>query len=196
MKPFLGVCTALLAAVGSFGQAVHLKVTLLESKTQSRPNEERKFLGLPGSYSKVFEREDVLSVTVRNMAPITFDYTVEWMFFAAPVSGGKPEPFHAEEKKISLAKGEATTFEIRSPKVSYTHTHLSLPLRTDQNIFEGKKYAGYVVRVRIDDKVLAVESSDQSWKREFQNPKAKWGVSKDAAEDQPPVPKGKKKADR
>jgi len=92
-------------AAGAFGQAVYLKVMPVESKVQSRPNEEHRIIGSSGSFSKIIEREEVFNVTIKNMAPIAFDYTVEWMFLATPIKGSsKVEPFHADEKKVPLEK--------------------------------------------------------------------------------------------
>lgn len=195
MRTLLAMLTAAALSSTAVVPSVYLKVVHSGSKSESRPNEDFRIFGSPGSFSKKTEREESFTVTVQNMSPIAFDYTVEWMFFAAPVAGGKAEAIHADQKKVSLGRGAAETFQIRTPKIESTHTHLAYVRSND--IFQGKKFAGYVVRVKIDDKILAVEASDATLKRQFQDPKAEWGVT--TQEGNPPAAepapkKGKKKA--
>ncbi len=159
----------------AFGQAVYLKVAPIESKHSDNYSYRSSY---SGSFDKKVEREEAFNVTVKNMATTAFEYTVEWMFFANPAcGGGKIEPFHAEEKKLSLEKNAGTTFEVRSPKLASTHSYSSYGTG---NTFTGSKFAGYVVRVKIDDKILAVESIDMTLKRKYQDPKAKWGVPEES----------------
>jgi len=178
MKTALVIITLMGLAANLFGQSVYLKVTPVESKVKSSPNDQYKIYGSSGSFSKKIEREEVFNVTVKNMAPTTYEYTVEWMFMATAAGGGsKVDPFHAEEKKISLDKNANTTFEVASPKLESTHTHLSF--QSGRDTFTGLKFAGYVVRVKLGDRILAVEASDVFLKRKFQDPKAKWGVTEE-----------------
>jgi len=181
-------------AANLFGQAVHLTVTPLPSKIETTANEEARFIGPPGSFSKKTEREEALRITLRNTAPIAFTYTVEWMFFGAPIKGGPSQPFHAGEKQIALEKNASETFEVRSSKLQSTHLHRNIRRGSDVDIYGGSKYAGYVVRAKIDDKVLAVEAPDAATKRQYQDPKAKWGATAEAAPAPRPPGPGKKKA--
>jgi len=184
MKRTLVVITLVGLAASAFGQAVYLKVAPMESRTADKYTNRSS-----GSFKKNVEREEVFNVTVKNMAPAAYEYTVEWMFMASPASGGsKVEPFHAEEKKVSLDKNASTTFEVRSPKLESTHSFSSIH---GESTLTGLKFAGYVVRVRLDDKILAVESTDVVVKRKFQDPKAKWGVP-----EAPATTKKKKKSSR
>ncbi len=178
MKTALVIITLMGLAASVFGQSVYLKVTPVESKVKTSPNEQHKIYGSAGSFSRKIEREEVFNIMVKNMAPAAHEYTVEWMFMASPAGGGsKVEPFHAEEKKVSLDKNAGTTFEVRSPKLESTHTHLSF--HSGPDTFTGSKFAGYVVRVKLGDRILAVEASDVFLKRKFQDPKAKWGVTEE-----------------
>jgi len=180
MRRTLVVITLVGFAASAFGQSVYLKVTPMESRMERKDNDQHKIIGSSGSFSKKVEREEVFNVTVKNMAPAAYEYTVEWMFMASPAGGGsKVEPIHAEEKKVPLDKNASTTFEVRSPKLESTHTHYSFV--GGQDAFTGLKFAGYVVRARLDDKILAVEATDVVTKRKFQDPKAKWGVPEEPA---------------
>lgn len=180
MKRTLVVVAVWGLAANLFGQAVYLKVVPVETRSETKKYEKNIVMGYGsgGSFRKTSEREEVFNITVRNMAPAAYEYTVEWMFFAAPASGGKAVPFHAEEKKLSLDKNGVQTFEVCSPKLEVTQTHYSFIGGGTR--YEGMKFAGYVVRVKHGDKILAVESADAMLKRQFQDPKAKWGVPEPA----------------
>lgn len=184
MKMTLLALTLFGFTTGAFGQSVYLKVVPLESIRESKPNEQLKvFSSTGGAFSKKIECEEAFNVTVRNMLPIGDEYTVEWMFMASPAGGGKVKSFHAGEKKVALEKNGSTTFEINSPKLESTHTRFGLG--SQQDTFTGLKFAGYVVRVRIDEKILAVESTDALLKRKYTDPKAKWGVEAKPATTKP-----------
>jgi len=163
--------------LNAHGQAVYLKVTPTETKRTDKYTYQSRY---SGSFEKNVEREEAFTITLRNMAPGSYEYTVEWMFLAAPAAGGgKIEPFYAEEKKVSLEKNAGTTLEIVSPKLESTHSFYSYG---GSHTFTGRKFAGYVVRVRLDDKILAVEATDALLKRKYQDPKAKWGVEEPVVE--------------
>jgi hypothetical protein len=195
MKRTLVVVALMGLVTSAFGQSVYLKVTPVEGKEETqlrdwvvqkeggrnlitiRGKEETK-KGEParrlGLATKTIEREEVFNITVKNTAPVAYEYTLEWVFMASPVSGGKSEPFHAAEKKISLDKNAGMSFEIRSPKLKSSQ---NFSLGGSRSELTGSKFAGYVVRVRFNDRILAVESTDVLLKRKYQDPKAKWEVT-------------------
>jgi hypothetical protein len=160
-------------AGSAFGQAVYLKVAAAENRS-SRSGD---------YFTTNVEREEAYSVTVKNMVPAAYEYTVEWMFLIKPTGGGKVVPFQAEEKKITLEKNASTTIEVRSPTLTSTETgtYYSYYYGTT---YTGSKFAGFVVRVRVNDKILAVEATDTILKRQYQDPKVKWGMPKP-----PPAPR-------
>jgi hypothetical protein len=165
-RTFLVVMMIGLAA-SAFGQAAYLKVVATENRS-SRSG---------GYYSTNVEREEVYNVTVKNMAPAAYEYTIEWMFLVKPAGGGKVVPFRAEEKKLTLEKNASTTIEVRSPILTSTESS-SYYYYYYGNTYAGSKFAGYVVRVKANDKILAVEANDTTLKRKYQDPKVEWGMPK------------------
>jgi hypothetical protein len=157
-------------AVEAFGQSVYLKATSVESRK-----------------SMDGEREEVLNITVKNMAPAAYEYTVEWMFMGVldGARGNPILPVYAAEKKVPLDKNANTVFEVRSPKLKSPHEFHG---DDGKKILIGLKSVSYVVRVRLDEKILAVESPNLTLKQKFQDLKAKWGVP-----ESPESPKGKKR---
>lgn len=154
-------------AASAFGQAAYLKVAAAESRSTRS-----------GSYySTNVEREEIYNVTVKNMTPTAYEYTVEWMFLVRPAGGGgKAMPFHVDEKKITLEKNASTTIEVRSPTLTSTESKDYYYSYYGGNTITGLKFAGYIVRVKANDKILAVEASDITLKRQYEDPKAKWGM--------------------
>jgi hypothetical protein len=176
MKRILCLCSAAIAAVviatSACAQAVYIKVVPMESKRADQYAYRGTY---SGAFDKNVEREEVFNVTIKNMAPESFEYTIEWMFLSSPAGGGgKITPFHIEDKKITLDKGAGTTFELRSPKLASTHSYDTYG---SGHRFTGSKFAGYVLRVKYNDKVVGVDASDIQLKRKYEDPRAKWVVS-------------------
>lgn len=172
MKKFFLAITLIGLVSGAYGQSVYLKVTPVESKRTDKNTYQSRY---SGSFDKNVQREEAFTITLRNMAPAAFTYTVEWMFLASPAGGGgKIDPFYTEEKKVSLEKGAGTTIDVVSPKLESSHSFYAYG---GGHTFTGQKFAGYVVRVKIDEKILAVEATDALLKRKYQDPKTKWGVA-------------------
>jgi len=179
MKRVLSWLSAAIVAAGiaasAHGQAVYLKVVPMESKR----SDNYSYRGVySGSFDKNVAREEAFNITVRNMTSESYDYVVEWMFLSSPArGGGTATPFNVDEKKLTLDKGASTTVEVHSPKLASTHNFDSYGGST----FTGSKFAGYVVRVKYNDRILAVEASDVQLKRKYQDPKVKWGIPEEGS---------------
>lgn len=187
MKRIILTLLILGAAWHAQAQMVFLKVSPEGSKQDDKTTIEN---GAGKSFTRKNHlfRQETIEISIRNTYNDSFDYVVEWLFLASPAKGGgDPEPYHAEEKTITLAKDGNETFQVTSPKMEsiqkYYHTFESHKNATGGREerektrylgMEGVKPAGYVVRVRANRKVIAIEASDAQLKRRYQNPAAPW----------------------
>jgi hypothetical protein len=196
------VLVALLAgtAVVAQGQTVFLKASPAGNR-QSENTTVDANLRLIHTY-----REEKVAITVRNTSMAPLECVVECLFLTTPAKGGDPKPSFAEEKIVSLAQNATSSFQVDSPKVEATQKYerimetYRLPNggreqveRTRNLGIEGNKPAGYVVRVKANGKIIAVDASDSPLKRIYQNPNAPWTPTQKPKEDvtEKPAPKRK-----
>jgi hypothetical protein len=197
------------AAWAAQAQTVFMKVTPLGSKQSEKTTTEDT--GKGGNFKRTIHtyRMESIEIMLRNTSATSVDYVVEWMFLSSPAKGGgDPQPCAADEKTVTLAPNINSTFQVSSPKLEatqkYQHSfesHKNEAGKREQREktrylgMDGEKPAGFVVRVKAGGKILAVDASDSTLERRYQNPTAPWAPpeSKKEKEDAPDKPGPKKK---
>ncbi len=185
-------------ALASQGQTVLLKVASMGSKQNDKTTTEDT--GNAGFRQTTHTyRQETIEITLRNTFTGSVDYVVEWMFLSCHAKGGNPEPCSADGKTVTLAANAGSTFQVSSPKLeatqSYQHSfesHKNATGGRDQREttrylgMDGVKTAGFVVRVKVDGKIIAVAASDVSLERRYQNPTAPWTPSEKSSPKKKP----------
>jgi hypothetical protein len=194
------------AAWAASGQTVFLKATPQGSKQSEKTTTENTGAG---GFKRIVHtcRQEAIEIMLRNTSPNSVDFVVEWMFLSSPVKGGgDPQPCAADEKTLTLAANAGSAFQVNSPKLETTQTYQhtfehgkgatgkreqrekTRPLGAD-----GNKPAGYVIRVKAAGKIIAVDASDATLERRYQNPAAPWSPPEKAKDEEPEKPAPRKK---
>ena len=144
-------------------QAVFLQVQQLASTKQDTINWSRD----SGSYDKTVNRSQNIKITLRNMDTKLGSYTVTWQFLARDVNNpGNMRVYDEGTKALSLKTGEFTSWEADSTAVQAEdewHVHA---IDRSQS---GDTLNGYLVLVRADNQLIAVDASDTVLKKGYQN---------------------------
>ncbi len=187
MRTWIATLLIAVCAWAAHAQTVFLKVTFEGSNQDDKTSIEQGG-GKAFTEKKHVFRQETIEITVRNTHTEPCEYLIEWLFLASPAKGGgEPEPYHADEKTVTLPPNGTETFQVTSPKMesiqSYYHTFerqrktgggYEEKEKTRYLGMEGVKPAGYVVRVKAKQKLVAVEASDAQLKRRYTSPTAPW----------------------
>jgi hypothetical protein len=133
---------------------------------------------------------EILSINVRNMATNAEQVVVEWYFFAQAAKGkDKPHLAGVGAQRLALELGNGTNLLVSSPKLEQVEDVMVLtmpafsangrdyPARKEINkSVTGLKNAGYVVRVLLDGKPIAVQASAPQLKDQCPKPTSGTGV--------------------
>lgn len=178
-------------AVAAHGQTVFLKVASSGNKQTQKTTTE-------GNHRTVHTfRQETVEIAVRNTFTAPLECVVEWMFLAAPAKGGAGEPFEADTKTVSLAVNGTSTIPVTSPQLEARQNYSvtmetyvtpgggrSKQEKTTYLDTEGVRPAGYVVRVKVNGKIIAVDASDSQLKGKYLNPAAPWATASKPAESE------------
>ena len=152
-------------------QSVYLRVQPVASSTGLKKH------GQPadGEEARSFARTATLKVTVTNMQPKPGEFAVEWQFLAKGVADKNTRVYDAGTKTVPLKGAESTSFDVQSKPLQATDTR-SYEYDDDGNLTPtgarqqtGDKPVGYVVLVKANDILIAVEASDEELKKSYQD---------------------------
>ena len=145
-------------------QTVYLRVETISQGKKTTSSSNNGY----GSYNRSHAQSSNLKVTVRNMYTAPYDYAVEWKFYAKILQTGNTRVYDSGTNSVSLKIGETKTIELESAEVSSRTTGYADEYSASRQTV-GDKQAGYVVLVKADNRIIAVEASDTDLKHSYQD---------------------------
>jgi hypothetical protein len=143
-------------------QSVYLRVDTLASGNKTTARSTSGY----GSYEESQASGINIKVTLRNMYPQPYTYTLEWRFFAKDLQTRKNRVHDSGTNSVPLKVGETKTFELESAPLSSSVSGYSSWYYSSRYA-SGEKQAGYLVLVKDGNRILAVDSDDAGLKRSY-----------------------------
>jgi len=172
---FTGVFLAASESVAVSGAEASLSVNI--SKTRNREKEQSTEQKKDASVTTTVEKETetcALEIEVENPAEHAGNYDVQWCVIAKRISVEAAEKLVVSDAgKIEITRGsKATGVETVHPKPfiftikTTDRAFLEKNYTGSKQTREGDTYAGYIVLVKADGKILAQESNDDRFLKE------------------------------
>jgi hypothetical protein len=120
-----------------------------------------------GGYDKDTYRSLTLAVRYLNLTGQDGSFTLEWHFLARAVDNKDLCIFESGATNISLKAGETFVSEIQS--ATLRESDVNVPF-LGQRFQQGAKLEGYVVRVRLPDRLVAAAASSYTLETLARNP--------------------------
>ena len=111
-------------------------------------------------YTRDVTHSETISMSVRNLGRVPVKATMVVTCLERPTAGGKVVPYDSKSFDLDLGPGLSDEKTYQSKTVSETDTKRKVGSTTS-----GSKIAGWVVTVKVDDKVVAIDASNPEFKQ-------------------------------
>ena len=110
-----------------------------------------------GSYNKTKVATRELNITVRNMAALPGQFTIEWFFVGKPATGTRRFLYDKGERNVTLAPNAFDKVSVESKEL--TSNTIRDTFYTGYSYKSGDKPDGWIVRAKVGDEIVRVKTS-------------------------------------